>query len=157
MEVARMTAHPNTALSQHRFQPGVAYRRSAGAVVIECYNDLANSKCSSADLLRIGRDERVTVARRLAAKSLYRALKSGHAKNGRPFASDDLDRVLDRTEGKPVQRVEVERTEAKDPEVLRVELLRILADHPELRDSLGISPAGALGEGVGPPNAASPG
>ncbi len=147
-----MTVHPNSIRSLIPFKKGhQPTRRTAGALVVENYNNLANGSHSSVELLRIGRDERETVARRLAAKSLYRALKSTHAKNGRPLASDDLDRILDRTEGKPTQRVALETREIKDPAALRVELLAVLAGHPELLQSLGDSAARLLAEGVGPP------
>ena len=124
---------------------------NAGASIIEHINRMAMW-----DLSRVqaaADDPKASCSKRQAAKSLVRSMSDEFAKNGRPFAADDLDRVLDRTDGKPVQRVEVERVEVKDPAALRVELLRILADHPELRESLGISAARVLGEGVGPPNA----
>ena len=146
--------HPNSLANLAEpfgLKGGPGRHKNAGASIIEHIN-----RMSMWDLSRVqaaADDPKASCSKRQAAKSLCRSMSDEFAKNGRPFAADDLDRVLDRTDGKPVQRVEVERVEVKDPAALRVELLRILADHPELRESLGIRAAQVLGEGVGPPNA----
>ena len=125
--------------------------QNAGSSVIEWYNTLANQKgIDDAALAAIASDEMLPRTKRMAAKSLMRTLNDEYAKNGRPFAADDLDRVLDRCHGKPVQRVAVARVDVRDPEQVRSELMAILAERPELRVAL-------LGEGaaagVGAPNA----
>ena len=74
-----------------------------------------------------------------------------YAKNGQPLAMHDLQHLHDRTVGKPTQRVAVETKETKDPVALRVELLAIIAEHPELLASLGDSAARLLAEGAGSP------
>ena len=123
--------------------------------MIEWFNRLSgmDPPVSDDELRRIGKSDKEPIPKRQAAKSLLRSLDDEYAKNGRPYAADDLDRVLDRTEGKPTQRVAVETRETKDPAALRVELLAVLAEHPELLRSLGDSAARLLAEGVGPPNA----
>jgi len=103
---------------------------------------------SDDELRRIGKSDKEPIPKRQAAKSLLRSLDDEYAKNGRPFAADDLDRVLDRTEGKPTQRVAVETREFKDPAAMRVELLAVLAEHPEVLRSLGDAAARLLAEGV---------
>ncbi len=119
--------------------------RSAGASVIEHYNRLMAQGIDVAELSRIAEHGR-TPAERAAAASLARIDKGclEFAKNGTPLAANDLDRILDRTHGKPTQRVEVERREVKDPAALTVELLRMCAEHPELRAALGVQVAGEL-------------
>ena len=115
--------------------------------MIEWYNRLAaiDPPIGRAELERMGNDETLPIPKQQAAKSLHRSLHDEYAKNGRPLAADDLDRMLDRTEGKPTQRVQVETRETKDPAALKIELLRLLADQPQLRASLGLDVAGLLG------------
>ena len=122
---------------------------NAGASMIDWYNRLTSTDppISDDELRRIGSSDKEPIPKRQAAKSLLRSLDDEYAKNGRPYAADDLDRVLDRTEGKPTQRVAVETREYKDPAALRVELTEILAKHPELLASLGDSAARLLAEG----------
>ena len=134
------------------FAPGPDSRRpnaaNAGASVIEWYNRLANQAgMDDAALESIASDESLPRTKRMAAKSLMRSLSDDWAKNGKPHAADDLDRVLDRTEGRAVQRVAVETREVKDPAALKIELLRLLADQPQLRASLGLDVSGLLGAG----------
>ena len=121
--------------------------------MIEWFNRLSgmDPPISDDELRRIGKSDKEPIPKRQAAKSLLRSLDDEYAKNGRPYAADDLDRVLDRTEGKPTQRVAVETKETKDPVALRVELLAIIAEHPELLASLGDSASRLLAEGGGSP------
>ena len=152
--------HPNSLANLEppfgdNFDPRRANGRNAGASMIEWFNRLSgmDPPISDDELRRIGKSDKEPIPKRQAAKSLLRSLDDEYAKNGRPYAADDLDRVLDRTEGKPTQRVAVETKETKDPVALRVELLAIIAEHPELLASLGDSAAQLLAEGGGPPNA----
>ncbi len=128
---------------------GANGRPNAGASIINWMNELAAKPLEH--IQAVADDPKASCAKRQAAKSLCRSMSDEYAKNGRPYAADDLDRVLDRTEGKPTQRVAVETRETKDPAALRVELLAVLAEHPELLRSLGDSAARLLAEGVGPP------
>ena len=146
--------HPNSQaclMPPYGLKGGPGRNKNAGASIIEHINTMALWPMDRIEA--VADDPKASCSKRQAAKSLVRSMSDEWAKNGKPLAADDLDRVLDRTEGKPTQRVHVETREAKDPAALRVELLRILAEHPELRESLGIRAAQVLGEGVGPPNA----
>ena len=104
---------------------------------------------SDEQLSEIQKDQKAPRAKRLAAASILRASVMDFAKNGKPLAADDLDRLLDRTHGKAVQRVEVTQTEKRDPDAVRLELLQLLAEHPELRAALTDNVAGALPDGEG--------
>ncbi len=89
--------------------------------------------------------------KRLAAKSIIRSMSDDWAKNGKPHAMEDLNLGMDRTDGKPVQRVEVQRIEVRDPAGIRADLIKVLAESPGLLESLraaGVLP-GAVGEGSG--------
>ena len=111
---------------------------SAGANVIIHYNALACSDKSLDELRAIGNRDGEVISRRLAAKSLHRALRNAIAKNGRPVAADDLDRILDRTDGKATQRIAVVSVVTRDPAQIRQELQRLLSDQPALAESLGL-------------------
>ncbi len=86
-----------------------------------------------------------------AAKGLLRSRLDEFAKNGKPLASDDLNRLLEHTHGKPRQRIEVTQEIRRDPNALRLELLTLLAEHPELAAALSGQVAGLLEESERPP------
>ncbi len=111
---------------------------SAGGNVIIHYNALASSGKSVDELRDIGNRDGEVITRRLAAKSLCRALRNAVAKNGRPYAADDLDRILDRTDGKATQRIAVVSVTRRDPAQIREELQQLLSDQPALAESLGL-------------------
>ncbi len=117
-----------------------------GLSIIEWLNRLGTMPEGKVRAIAV--DPAAPIAKRKAAKSHLRSLSDEYAKNGRPFAADDLDRQLDRTVGKPLQQVQVTRTEVADPAALRVQLLSALARNPALLSSLGVSVAGVLGEGA---------
>ena len=149
-------AHAGTA-NLRPFRPGPDPRRAnssnAGASLIEHYNRLAHRSLSLEELDRIGNDDSEPLVKRQAAKSLHRSLGDDFAKNGAPLAANDLDRILDRTVGRPKQHVEVVTEEVRDPAAMTVELLTLLAEHPELREALGglvSAEALALPEGGAP-------
>ncbi len=87
----------------------------------------------------------------VAAQELLRARVEGYDKIGRiPKAADSINRIMDRTDGKPVQRVVVAQVDSRDPEQLRVELMDLIEQFPEVRkglESLGIEKL--LPEGLG--------
>ncbi len=89
----------------------------------------------------------------VAAQGILRSRLNDFAKNGKPLASDDLNRLLEHTHGKPRQRIEVTQEIRQDPDALRLELLTLLADHPELKAALSGQVAGLLEEGERPPRA----
>ena len=126
-------------------------RTSIGSSIIKGMNQM--SSWPQERIRALADDESAPINKRLAAKSLVRSMSDDWAKNGKPHAADDLDRVLDRTDGRAVQRVQVNTVETKDPDALRLELLALVAAHPALLDSLRALGVGAvLGEGGGAPN-----
>lgn len=145
--MAALGTHPNSLANlappfgQNGDTRGAAGRPpNAGASIIEWMNTMG--LWPEARIEAVADDEKAAVTKRQAAKSLLRSLNDEYAKNGRPFAADDLDRVLDRCHGKSVQRVAVARVDARDPSLVRAEFMAALADLPELRKAL-------LGEGSG--------
>jgi len=102
-------------------------------------------------------DESAPTNKRLAAKSIVRSMSDDWAKNGKPHAIEDLNLGMDRCDGKPVQRVEVQRVEVSDPAELRVRLMEALAASPGLLASLtaagvlpGVGGESVVGEGLPP-------
>ena len=114
--------------------PRRAIGRSLGASYIEWCNRLELK--TDKELKTIRADNAEPRSKRLAAATLIRASRMDFAKNGSPIADKDLDRLLDRTHGKSLQRVEVRQEEAVDPSVIRLKLLELLGEHPELRQAL---------------------
>jgi hypothetical protein len=97
---------------------------------------------TEADLERICNDPNEGLAKKIAAHRLLGAAKDGDRfavdRRGKvyPAGTDpepgrDFDRICDRTEGKPIQSVRVERVEDRDPEVILAEIRALLRD-PEL-------------------------
>ena len=97
---------------------------------------------------RVANDVKAPIAKRKAAKSHLRSMEDEYAKNGLPLAMHDLNLQLDRTDGKPVQRVETVVQHVADPGELRTRVFEALAKCPELAASLGVRI-----EGVGAPKA----
>ncbi len=56
-------------------------------------------------------------------------------KFGKRLGSDSLDRILDRTEGKPVQTLHVEREEVPTPDEAENNLVRYFREHPEMLEN----------------------
>ena len=145
--------------------PRNGHSRSMGASTIEWMNRL--DIVSTAELERI-RDAEVSRdnphSKAIAAAAILRARTDGFAKNGAPFAANDVDRLLDRTVGKATQRVEVQQQQIADPAALKLELARLIAEHPEALASMGLVIADnavpALPDASGaddPPGAPNPG
>ena len=126
--------------------PRNGHSRSMGASYIEWCNRLEGETDKALETIRASDEE--PRSKRLAAATLIRASMQEFAKNGRPYAADDLDRILDRTHGKALQRVEVKREETMDPALVKLELVKLLAAHPELRERLADAlPAAAADNG----------
>lgn len=87
----------------------------AGALIEQHYNVLAGR--SEYEYVAIARDKTVSGARRAAAKSWLRTLRDDFH-NATPLAANDLDRIMDRTVGKPTQRVEVAERRRSPAEIL---------------------------------------
>ncbi len=151
--------HPNSLanLKPHHFKKGHDSRRrigarSAGATIREWWNTLCETDddgyalYDDEELRRIADDPKESHPKRLAAKEILQAHEEGLTKFGERLGADSLDRIMDRTEGKPTQRVEVERTETKDPAELRVRVLEALSRCPDLARSLGIQVGNVIGD-----------
>ncbi len=138
-----------------RFEPGPDPRRAnssnAGASTLEWWNRLTNSKISDEELAVIAAGNgKVEHTKRLAAEWLLRMHEEGYAKNGTPFAANDVDRFFDRLIGRPKQHVEVVQQEIKDPRAMTLDLLHMLAEHPELRQVMANELAGLLPQAEAP-------
>ncbi len=106
-------------------------------------DDDGNARYSESDLKAIIKSPKSSHAKVIAAQDLLRARADGYDKIGRiPKAADSINRIMDRTDGKPVQSVVVARVDVRDPEQLRAELMDLMEQNPEVRkglESLGIS------------------
>lgn len=111
--------------------------RSSGASYIEWCNRLdVYTTEQLQEISKAPNGPRNPQSRAMAAETILRSRTEGFAKNGAPFAANDTDRIMDRTVGRPKQHVEVVKQEVKDPAALTLELMQLLADHPELRGAL---------------------
>jgi hypothetical protein len=159
VSAARTRSSANLQLFGRDKPPADNGHRSIGASIVEWMNRLDDR--SDKQLEEIRADDRAPRSKRLAAASLLRSSLQEFAKNGRPLAADDLDRILDRTHGKAVQRVEVTQQEKRDPDAVRLELLQLLGEHPELRAAMAdnlvraLPDAGVPGDPPGTPNEGS--
>ena len=90
-----------------------------GASITEWMNRLDDR--DDDQLQAIMDDQKAPRSKRLAAQSLLRASLMDFAKNGKPLAADDLDRILQ---------------VVRDPAALTLELMQLLAEHPELKQAL---------------------
>lgn len=132
-------------------------RPAVGLTLEEAYSVLEDREKYPISKLEEIKEGHKSGAMRVSADMWLRLHANGseYAKNGLPLAMHDLQHLHDRTVGRPTQRVAVATVEHKDPAALKVELTRILAEHPEVLDSLrALGVAGSvLPEGVGAPNA----
>ena len=124
-------------------------RPAVGLTLEEAYSVLEDREKYPIAKLEEVRTSHKSGAMRASADLWLRIHANGDefAKNGQPLVMHDLQHLHDRTVGKPTQRMTVETHETKDPAALKIELLRLLADQPQLRASLGLDVAGLLGSG----------
>ena len=92
--------------------------KTAGASYKEHINALAGKERTH--IASVARDQHAPAVQRMAAKTLLRALRDGYCK-AVPMAANDLDRMADRTDGKPVQAVHVTTTTIRPPAVIGVD------------------------------------
>ena len=90
--------------------------------------------------------------KRKAAQTHLRAEALGFSRSGKPLAGDDLDRIADRTVGKPLQAVIVAKIDETPREVRE----KIEALHRECPELAGALHALEVGELAGPGNAEGP-
>ncbi len=136
------------------FKPGFDPRRHIGAPAlgreITAYwnqlgaeNEDGTAKYPVAALKKIVKDKNSPHAKVMAAEDMLRARSKGYDIQGRiPKAANSMERILDRTVGKPVQSVVVAQVDTRDPNQLKAELLAMIEQRPELRkflESLGAS------------------
>ncbi len=152
MEDVDGTVLPVTRAENGQFQKGYDSRRgsraSLGLSIIEWTNRMdpyTDEQLRTIAESPSGPDN--TNSKIVAAQGILRSRLNEFAKNGKPLASDDLNRILEHTHGKPRQRIEVTQEIRQDPDALRLELLTLLADHPELKAALAGQVAGLLQEG----------
>ena len=87
-----------------------------------------------ADLKVIIKNPKSPHAKVFAAKEILRSRQDGYDKLDRiPKAANSLDRICDRTNGKPTVRMEI-RHEPPSVDVLRSRMLELYAEHPQLLD-----------------------
>ena len=143
-----MVMHPNSLANLRSWEPGQsgnpAGRKPAGLSLLEWINVMHTK--TEADVQKIADDESEPVVKRVAAKAWLGALSSGWFK-GKREGADDLDRILDRTIGKPVQSMLIQHTQPDDPVVLAEQLRQILSQSPELCALM----SGLVGAGALPP------
>ena len=150
--------HPNSLanLKPHHFKKGHDSRRrigarSAGATIREWWNTLCETDddgyalYDDEELRCIADDPKESHPKRLAAKEILQAHEEGLTKFGKRLGADSLDRIMDRTVGKPTQHVEVVKQEVADPRALMVQFAALLAESPQLREALGVSVGKVLG------------
>ena len=108
-----------------QFQPGISGnpggRPSAGAAVKEWVNALHNHPISY--LKSIIRDKGSPVNKIMAARRLLNATLDDAKATGKLDPGRDFDRVCDRTDGKPLQRVEAKIEHVQSVKEIRDRLL----------------------------------
>jgi hypothetical protein len=94
-----------------------------------------NAAYTEADLKAIIKSPKAPHAKVIAAQDLLRARVDGYDKIGRiPKAANSIDRIMDRTDGKPTVRVEVKHEQCRSLEQLDSELVGLLEREPDLLD-----------------------
>ncbi len=140
--------HPNSLanLKPHHFKKGHDSRRrigarSAGATIREWWNILCETQDNGyalyddQELRHIADDPKESHPKRLAAKEILQAHEEGLTKFGKRLGADSLDRIMDRTEGKPVQMLHVQQERIPTPDEAMDTLVRFLNEHPDLLEN----------------------
>ena len=136
-----MATHPNSLANLKPFPPGVsgnpAGRPKAGAVIAEWMDAMA--AYTPEQLREVMGDPSAPAAKVAAARTWLDGISSDRNAAGSPIAGAEVDRICDRTDGKPQQRVELKhdgtlRTVADG----QSEATRLLG---EIGEALGAGPA----------------
>ena len=136
--------HPNSLANLKPFGPGYdpnrrVTGRPAGASIRDYWNILCeenadgDARYDEPTLRRIAADEKAPHPKRLAAKEILAAHTDGFTPFGKRIGADSVDRISDRTVGKPIAAITV--TKIVEPNLLQVqtEIVAIMDARPELR------------------------
>ena len=108
-------------------------------------NEDGTAKYPLAELKNITQDPKSSHPKVMAAEDIMKARSKGFDKNNRiPKAADSLNRMCDRTVGKPVQSVMIAQVETPNLTEMRAELVDLIAQNPDARlllESLGAKSA----------------
>lgn len=126
-----------------RFMPGnsIAPGRppNMGATFLEHCLELTRvdedgaARYDADQLRRMTRDPKCPHLRAGAAASILRLRTTGFGRSGKPLAADDLERLLDRSMGKPPLAIFTKHVRSgADPAQVYRELAALIAAHPEL-------------------------
>ncbi len=140
--------HPNSLanLKPHHFKKGHDSRRrigarSAGATIREWWNTLCEmdddgyALYDDEELRCIADDPKESHPKRLAAKEILQAHEEGLTKFGKRLGADSLDRIMDRTEGKPVQMLHIQQEKRPTLDEAVDALVRFLNEHPDMLEN----------------------
>ena len=93
-----------------------------------------NARYSESDLKAIIKNPKSPHAKVIAAQDLLRARADGYDKIDRiPRAADSINRIMDRTEGKPKVVVQIEHKQ-RSMDDIRAEMIAVYGQHPALLD-----------------------
>lgn len=152
-----MGQHPNSLANLRpwrRGQSGNPNGRCPGVVYVSEFissmlavADNGTPACTKADLEKVVEDDSEPPAKVIAARRVLSAMRTGDRwvqdRDGQLFPTSDnaepgrdFDRICDRTEGKPTQRVQVEHKPAATPEEARGRMLEIFKRQPGVLEDL---------------------
>ena len=90
----------------------IALPKPLGTHVVDVLNELSGSTEPETRIL--ADNQAATMAERMAAKAMLRAVSDDRTSSNTPIAHNALELVLDRTIGKSAQHIEVTKTERTD-------------------------------------------
>lgn len=125
-------------LAKYHFKKGHEFRRrNAGRNLRDWITtmdmvDADGNACFDEDRLRkIAKDKKAQPSKRAAAKMWLATLEEAFSKAGKRLAGDDLDRIMDRTEGRPMMRMET--SQARPPRhQLIAQFRQLIERNPEI-------------------------
>lgn len=130
--------------SRTTWQPGQSGNPSGAKTAGTSYKEYLNALAGKdkAYIAVIAKDKHAPAVQRMAAKTLLRGLRDGYCK-AVPLAANDLDRISDRTDGKPHQSLHVTKTTIRPPAVIGVDkgplLLQAYASLPPAQRAVALA------------------